>query len=82
MHSLLIDWKLTVVSFFLHGLLVLKYADSSNQRHFFLRGLFALEIRRVRLQMNTHDCKKALQQEQLFFFDALLFFSSRLFLVY
>ena len=40
--SLLVGWKLTVLLFFFRqGLFVLKYADSSNQRDFFLhRSLF------------------------------------------
>ena len=44
MDSLLVDWKLSVLSYFLHGTLVLKYADSSDQRDFFLHGSFVLEI--------------------------------------
>ena len=34
-HSLLADWKLIVLSLFLHGLFVLEYADLFNQREFF-----------------------------------------------
>ena len=41
--SLLIDGKQTVLSFFLHGSFVLKYADSSNQRDYFLHVLLVNE---------------------------------------
>ena len=38
----LVDWKLTVLSFFLHGLFALRIC---LQRDFFLHGSFALRIR-------------------------------------
>ena len=34
---LLVDWKLTVFPFFLHGLFVVDYAESSNERDIFAR---------------------------------------------
>ena len=37
--SLLVDWKMIVLSFFLHGSFVLKYYENSfNQRDFFFHG--------------------------------------------
>ena len=41
---LFLDRKLTVLSFFLCSSFVLEYADSSNQRDFFLRGSLVLRI--------------------------------------
>ena len=47
---------------------------------FFLHGSFFLKYVQSN-PSNTCDRKKPLQQEQIFFFNALLFFSARLFLV-
>ena len=42
--SLLVDWKLTGLSFFLHGTFVLEYTDLSNQRDFFHYSSLVLRI--------------------------------------
>ena len=55
--------------FFLHDSLVLKYADSSNQRDFFLRGLLALGICGIK-QSNTRDREKTSHQEQALFLQS------------
>ena len=70
------------MSFFLHGTFVLKYADSSNQRGFFLHGSVLFYEYVQSNQSNTRDRKKPSQQEQTFFCNALLFFSAHLFRVY
>ena len=67
--------------FFLHGSFVLEYSDSSNQRDFFFTVLSFYEYVQSN-RSNTRDREKPSQQEQTFFFNALLFFSARLFLVY
>ena len=73
--SLLEDWKLTALSFFLHGSFVLRYADSSNQRHFFLCGSFVLGI----YPTNLRNKSKLFQCSSLF---VLAFVSSLLHKVY
>ena len=67
--SLLIDWKLTVLYFFLHGFFVLKYADSSNRRGFFLHGSLVLRICPIE-SVNTRDYQTLSQQEQTFFLQS------------
>ena len=52
----LVDWKLTVSSFF-HCLFVLKYANSSNQRDYSIHGLFVLQYVQSN-QSNKRDCKQ------------------------
>ena len=66
----LVGWKLTVLSVFLHGSLVLKYADLSNQRDFFVHGSFLVESN----QANTRDRKKPSQQKQTFFLQSFSLF--------
>ena len=43
-NSLFVDWKQTILSSFVHGSFVLDYADSSDERDFFLHGLLILGI--------------------------------------
>ena len=66
LETLLVDWKLIVFSFFLHGSFVLKYTDSSNQRDSFLYGSLVLRI--CPIKSVEYACtQKSLQQEQTFF---------------
>ena len=74
-NSLLEDWKLTALSFFLHGSFVLRYADSSNKRLFFLCGSFVLGI----YPINLRNKSKLFQCSSLF---VLAFVSSLLHKVY
>ena len=79
--SLLLDWKLRVLYFF-HGCFFLEYANSSNQRDFFLLDSLALRIYSNQISRIRVTAKKFRNKNQLFFFNALLFLSVRLFLVY
>ena len=66
--SSLVDGKLTVLSFFLHRLFVLQYAESSNQRNFFLQSLLVLRLMSNQISRIRVITKKPLQQEQNFFY--------------
>ena len=72
-YSLLIDWKLTALSFFLHGLFVLKYAKSSNQRDFFSRFTCFSNMSNQNSRIRV-TAKKPLQQEQTFFLQCSFLF--------
>ena len=61
--SLLIDWKLTFLSFPLHGSFVPQYADSSDQRDIFLHGHSICEYVQSN-QSNTRHRKRTWSQEQ------------------
>ena len=71
-----VDWKLTVLSFFLHGSFVLEYTDSSNQRYIFLRGSGFTRSTNMSNQISRiHVTAKNLcNKSKPFFFHALLFF--------
>ena len=71
--SLLVDWKLTGLPYFLHGLVVLKYADSSDQHDFFLCGSLALRICPIK-SVEYAWPQKPLQQEQTFFLQCTSLF--------
>ena len=64
--SLVVYWKLTVLSFVLHGSFVLKYADSSNQRDFFLHSSLFLRVCSIK-SANTRDRKKNFATRANFF---------------
>ena len=69
--SLLLDWKLTVFSFFLLGLFALEYADLSNQGDLFSRLTRCTHMSIVQSNQSiTLDRKKPLQHEQPFFFQS------------
>ena len=67
--------------FFLHCLFVLEYADSYNLRDcFFIVYSFFEYV--LSYQSNTRDRKTLCSKSNFFFFNALLFFSARLYLIY
>ena len=72
--SLLVFWKLTVLSFFLHGPFVVKYADSAYQRDFFLCETlvhqYTHQIRRIRVTAKNFRFKSTLFFNPLFFLRA------------
>ena len=71
--------------FFSSQFIFLEYADSSNQRDFFLLGSLALRIcpiKSVEYAWPQTAKKNFATRAKFFFFNALLFFSARLFLVY
>ena len=82
-HRLFINRLKTVsfVFFFLRGTFLLQYADLFNQRDFFFTVHSFYEYV-LSNKSNKHERKKSSQQEQLLFFNALLFSSTCLFLVY
>ena len=76
--SVLVDWKLTILSFFLHSSLILKYANSLYQCDFFRHCLLVLEIQYLQSnQSNKRDRKKTFATRANFFSSMLFFFSSR-----
>ena len=79
-HTILLNWKLTIC-LFPHDSFVLEYAGSSNQRDFFFQGSLVLRIHPIK-SVEYAWLQKLFQQELTFFFNALLFFSACLFLVY
>ena len=66
---------------FFHGSFVLEYADSSNQRDFFFTVHSLYEYVQSN-QSKARDRKKTFASTGTVFFNAFLFFSARLFLVY
>ena len=87
-NSLLVDLKLTVLSFFLHGSYFLKYADSSNYRDFFLHGSLVLLMSPIKYRLNSLisrirvTAKKPSQLDKTsFFFFQFSSLPARLFLV-
>ena len=79
---LLLDWKLTVLSFYLHGSFVLKYSDSFNQSNFFLHGSLVPRICPIKSVEYAWPQKNLCNKSKLFSSILFSFFFTHLLLVY
>ena len=65
--SLVVEYKLTVLSFFSSQFIFLEYTDSSNQRDFFSSRLTRAENMSIQISRIRVTPKKTSEQEQAFF---------------
>ena len=83
MDALLINWELTVMSFF-YGSFVLKSVDSSNKRDYFRHNSVVPQIHSYvqSNQSNMRDRTNPLQHNQIFFLQSFSLSCAHMFRVY